>query len=531
MAATDQYFPGVQIVEKSFQAGTAADVTVAAFGAFIGRSDEGPTGPTEVRSWAEFRSRYGANYTDLHLALNDFFNTGGRRAYVVRIAGANAIAASLKVLDSTVVTPTGSETPLFTATAANPGVWGNRLRMVTTIRDQTSKRFDVSLFRLPLNVSTFDETKRNSEYLVDQWLDVSLDPSDTRYLYAVANSPSSTGSNFVTFSGQSYVAGSGSTPLPGAAGGFAFTAGTDGIYTTPYDATTAYSGATAALVDVPGPYVLNMPGMNTAAIIKAAIQDAATRTDVFVVVDTASGLAPSGAVTFAQTDLGLGTLGVNAPSYAAVYYPWIYMPAVGAAVNGRTVLRPPGGAVVGAMMAADASRGVWKAPAGTVEGRLSGAVAAERKLTDGDLTLLNNANINAIYPVPGSGMTIMGARTLKKFGLDMYVNVRRSIIDIAEALKRLTRFAVFENNDERLWERVGAVCASYLGQFWQSGGLKGSSAADAFFVRCDASNNSPGSQAQGVVNIEVGVALSAPAEFIVITIGQFEGSSAATASV
>ena len=60
------------------------------------------------------------------------------------------------------------------------------------------------------------------------------------------------------------------------------------------------------------------------------------------------------------------------------------------------------------------------------------AVAAERKLTDGDLTLLNNANINAIYPVPGSGMTIMGARTLKKFGLDMYVNVRRSIIDIAE---------------------------------------------------------------------------------------------------
>lgn len=529
MAASDTYFPGVQIVEKAFQPGTAADINVSAFGAFIGRSDEGPAEPTEVRSWAEFQRRYGSNYTDLHYAVNDFFNVGGRRAFIVRITGSNGVAASLKVYDTTVSSPT-VEVPLFTATATNVGVWGNRLRLVTYARDATNKRFDVALFRLPLGISTFDETKRNSEYIIDQWLDVSLDPQDSRYFYALANSPSTTGSNYVRFSGQSYVQGSGSQPMPGAGGGFAFTTGADGIYTSPYDPVVAYAAANAALVDVPGPYVLNMPGMITAAIIKAAIQDAATRTDVFVVVDTASALVPSAAVSFANTDLGLGTLGVNAPSYGAVYYPWIYMPAVGASQNGRTVLRPPGGAVVGAMMASDANRGVWKAPAGTIDGRLSGAVATERKLTDGDLTTLNNANVNAIYPVPGTGVAIMGARTLKKYGLDMYVNVRRSVIDISENLKRLTKFAVFENNDERLWERVGAVSADYLAKFWQSGGLKGATAQDAFFVRCDASNNSPQSQGQGVVNVEVGVALTAPAEFIIITIGQYEGA-ASSASV
>ena len=67
----------------------------------------------------------------------------------------------------------------------------------------------------------------------------------------------------------------------------------------------------------------------------------------------------------------------------------------------------------------------------------------------------------------------MGGRTLKKFGLDKYISNRRSLIEIGSNLKQLTEFAVFEPNDARLWERLRAVCASYLAGFWQSGGLKG----------------------------------------------------------
>jgi len=47
-------------------------------------------------------------------------------------------------------------------------------------------------------------------------------------------------------------------------------------------------------------------------------------------------------------------------------------------------------------------------------------------------------------------------------------------------------------------------------------------------VKGAAENNSPATAQQGIVNIEVGVALSSPAEFVIIKIGQFEGGSAAS---
>jgi hypothetical protein len=512
-------YPSVQAVERSFQPGTGNDVTVAAFGAFVGRADQGPTTPTRVRSWNEFVRHFGANYTDLHYAVYDFFANGGRVCYVVRIAGANAVASSLKVYDSTVVTPT-VEVPLFTATATNPGLWGNRLFMATDIRDAANKRFDVSLFRLPTGV-TFDPSKRNSEYLLDSWQDVTLDPNDSRYLYAVANAPSSTGSVHVSFSGQSYTP-EGARPIPGDGGGYAFTGGVAGTYSAPYDAAVAYASAIALLNNIPGPYVLNLPGMTTAAIVKSAVQDAESRGDVFVVADTPLGTNPAAAVTYSTTDLGLSTLATRTPSFVGVYYPWVQMPAIGSAVTGRTSLRAPGGAVTGLMMATDEGTGVWKAPAGA-RASLSGAVKAERDFTEAELATLNEAHINVIRPINGRGLCVMGSRTLKKFGIDRYVPVRRSLIHITENLKNLTEFMVFEPNDERLWNQGAGVVGKFLGEFWQSGGLKGATPNEAYWVKCDAENNTPASVEQGYVNIEVGVALAAPAEFVTISIGQFEG--------
>ncbi len=528
---SDAYFPGVQVVEKSFQPGRDFNAMVKAFGAFIGRADQGPTIPTEVLSWSDFTRNFGTNYTDLHNALSDFFSNGGRSAYVVRIAGTGAAAASMNVYDDTITTPVpGTDVPLFTVTATNPGVWGNEIHAVTYVRDTTNKRFDVALFKVPAG-TVFDATKRNSEFLLDQWLDLSLDPSDARYLYAIANVPSTTGSPHVQFSGQSYNPATPTIkPMPGGGGGFVLTGGVAGAYTSPYDPATSYAAAVAALNVIPGPAVLNLPGMSSSSIVKSAIQAAEARGDMFVVVDPPMAQSPAQIVTYSVTDLGLGTLGARVPSFAALYYPWAYLPTIGSPVNGRTTLRAPGGAVVGAMVSTDQTYGVWKAPAGT-QTILAGAVKLERELTDADLTTLNNAHVNALKPVRNAGICIMGARTLKRFGLDRYVNVRRSLIDIAETLRLRTEFAIFENNNEALWERLRGVCSTYLGEFWQSGGLRGGTAEQAYYVRCDASNNTPSSTEQGTVKIEVGVALAAPAEFVVITIGQYEGQSTASLSV
>lgn len=525
---SDNQYPSVQVSERLFLPTSASAASTSASGAFIGRSAQGPTTPERVTSWSNFTTMFGTVYTDLHYAVSDFFANGGRQAYVARVPGDSAVAAELEVFDTEAVGTAG--TPLFTATVTNPGTWGNQLRLVTSIRDATNYRFDVALYRVPIGV-TFDPTAKNSQFLVDQWIDVTLDPDSQRYFYAVANSPSSTGSQLVTFAGQSYSAATPLVrPLPGDEGGAAFTGGADGVYSGGYDEAAAYAAALTAFQPVNGPLVLNLPGVTTANTVKLAVTEAADRGDMFVVCDTAAGLAPAAVNTYVNTDLNLSSITASAPSHAAVYYPHVHMPAIGSTVPGRTTLRAPGGAVVGLMLSTDTRVGPWKAPAG-LQAQLSGAIAVERMLSNTELTLLNSNHVNAIRSIMGAGVVVMGARTVKKSGMDRYVNVRRTVIEITEALKNATQFAVFENNDERLWGRLTAVCAQYLGSVWQSGGLKGVNPGDAFYVKCDETNNTPGSIEQGRVNIEVGINPLGPAEFVVINIGQFDGGSSATVSI
>lgn len=525
---SDNIYPSVQVSERLFLPSTATATTTTTSGAFIGKSAQGPSSPVLVTSWANFTSVFGSSYTDLHYAVHDFFANGGRQAYVSRIVGDGSAPAELEVFDTDASDTLG--TPLFTATVNNPGVWGNQLRLVTSERDATNYRFDVALYRIPVG-ATFDASAKNSQYLVDQWIDVTLDPDSPRYFYAVANAPSAAGSQLVTFSGQSYDPQTPATrPMPGVIGGYAFTGGLDGAYTGGYDESVSYAAAMAAFETVDGPLILNLPGVTTAATVKAAVTDAVARGDMFCVLDTAAGIAPSAAVTYVNTDLNLSSLGGNGPSFAAVYYPHVHQPAIGSNAPGRTTLRAPGGAVVGLMQRTDIVDGPWAAPAG-LSASLSGAIATERKLTSAELTSLNDNHINAVRSITGAGIVVMGARTVKKSGLDRYVNVRRTIIEITEALRTATEFAVFRNNDERLWGQVAAVCSQYLGSVWQAGGLRGNAPGDAFYVTCDESNNTTASIEQGTVNVEVGIAPLSPAEFIIINIGQFDGGSSATVQI
>ena len=534
-AITDTYFPGVHVVERPFNPGTQSFLDVTAFGAFVGKSNQGPTTPTECRSWPQFVEHFGPNYTDLHNAVYDFFTNGGRRAYVVRIPGTGGAAASLPIYSDTTADPPGVATPLFTVTASNVGAWGNTLRVVTYVRDASNYRFDVALYKLPTATTTFDATKRNNEYLVEQWNDVSLFPNDERYLYPLVNPPSATASPIVVFNGQSYDPNASNIPanrpMPGGpATDYNLQGGVDGSYTGGYTDATEYAAAIAKLESIPGPYVLNLPNQTTAAIVKAAIQDAATRGDVFVICDPPLNKTPAEIVTYATTDLGLTGFGNIQGSFGALYYPQVYMPAIGSPTPGRTALRPAGGAITGAYMATDDAIGPWRVPAGR-DYRVGGALNVERSLTESELTSLNNAHVNALRLLTGAGVSIMGARTLKKSGTDQYINVRRTIMEVTRNLISITEVELFENNDERLWERLAGSCRLYLNNILAQGGLRGGSAEQAFFVRCDETNNTPNTVAQGVVNIEVGIALLVPTEFIIITIGQYEGGIPATTSV
>ena len=96
--------------------------------AFIGKAQMGTLNKAIlVTNPQEFENAYGGYLNDSSLshAVHDFFSNGGKKAYVIRVAGAGAIAADISINDRK-----GAKT--LTLKAANEGAWGNKLDVVIT---------------------------------------------------------------------------------------------------------------------------------------------------------------------------------------------------------------------------------------------------------------------------------------------------------------------------------------------------------------------------------------------------------------
>ena len=66
--------------------------------AFLGATERGPSRPRLVTSYSEYLRYFGDIFADgayLPYAVRTFFDNGGRRAYIARISGANADAATV----------------------------------------------------------------------------------------------------------------------------------------------------------------------------------------------------------------------------------------------------------------------------------------------------------------------------------------------------------------------------------------------------------------------------------------------------
>jgi len=206
--------------------------------------------------------------------------------------------------------------------------------------------------------------------------------------------------------------------------------------------------------------------------------------------------------------------------YSAVFYPKIRY-------NDRGVLRTigPSGAIAGLLARIDASRGVWKAAAGT-EADLRGIAGFEVKLTDLENGVLNKLGVNCMRNFP-TGFVNWGARTLD--GSDdigsewKYIPIRRLALFIEESLYRGTQWVVFEPNDEPLWAKVRLNVGVFMNGLFRQGAFQGSTPDQAFYVKCDAETTTQADRNLGIVNIEVGFAPLKPAEFVVITIQQIAG--------
>jgi hypothetical protein len=210
-------------------------------------------------------------------------------------------------------------------------------------------------------------------------------------------------------------------------------------------------------------------------------------------------------------------------AYASLYYPWIKVEnPIG--VNGNSeVFIPPSGHIAGVWARTDETRGVWKAPANDT---IRGVLDIERSITQNEQSLLNPIGINCIRPFGTRGIRIWGARTLSSDTDWRYINVRRLFNMIESTILEGTQYAVFEPNDVNLWEGVKRTLNGFLRGLWSAGALFGTSADQAFYVKCDAETNPPESIDEGKLVVEVGIAPVKPAEFIIFRISQQKQTAA-----
>ena len=451
----------------------------------------------------------------LPYAVNSFFQNGGRTAWVIRAVSSDEAGT---VSSTNYTTEASGGDTCFTVEATGAGVWGDDLSVniaaITT--DQGQEIFTVRVLLNGVEVERFPNCTMVGSIPGTKRLDLAInDPAlGSRYIAISAFDDQSTP-----------ILDAGNTPRDLSGGSDPNLPSSLDLMQTAANTVTTIDGA--LLVNIVG-HTTNASDPSAfvypTAVTSTQIVGNSGRRDIFVVND-ACPPRPARKLSrdyMAQEIQSTLTSASTTDSYVASYTPWIVVPDP--AVPGGTLATPPGGAIMGVMARIDATTGVFRSPAG-IPANIVNAVGVDTKFTDSELGELNQDHVNVIRSIQGAGMCIMGARTRKKYGVDMYIAPRRTLIYIEETLKRATQFGVFENNDQRLWAKLQMTADRILRPLWTAGGLMGNSTAEAYFIKCDATINTPAVVNSGEVRMEIGVALAYPAEFVVITVSQYDGTT------
>lgn len=506
--------------------------------AFVGRTDWGPVNtPTQVGSFADFGRMFGglSASSPVSYAVRDFFQNGGARAVIVRLYSGDVTSGTATVTLPTAGSPPGQ----LVLSAASPGAWAAGALTVSvdlpsgiTLALATEPGVThASMFNLTV---TF--TRSNGAVLTERFMNVSVDAgAGAQRLDRVVNNQS----NFIRYSYPTAIGSPPSSavsppePTPAqqpvkAVGGEAsrLLALADYVPSNPAGKTGIYALDTFRLFNILCIPPDNPPDDHFNGVWSAAATYCHSRR-AFLLIDPPAQWTndwlqgQTSRIGMADIGTALGDDG----EYAAVYFPNIIEPDP--LLNGQPGIFPPCGAVAGIMARTDASRGVWKAPAGVNDGTIIGSTALSAQLTDTDSGMLNPLGINCLRTFRVYGNVVWGSRTVS--GADQqandykYIPIRRLALFIEESLYRGTKWAVFEPNDEPLWSQLRLSIGSFMNDLYRKGAFQGSSAKDAYFVICDGTTTTPNDIDLGMVNVTVGFAPLKPAEFVVLSIQQQAG--------
>ena len=461
--------PGVY-VESVSSVVSVDDSLSTGIGGFIGIAERGPKFPVLISSWQEYIDTFARDMdspflanSSLAFAVYGFFQNGGKRCYVQRAVDDRTVQSSATVS----YTPKGGgeAITLFTLKAIEGGAWGNKLSCVF----ETSRSSRIYRLTIEYNGNTVETFKATWENLAS----------------AIATS------RFVVLTGSM-----GDEPMNEPNSelrvGSEFTGGVDS-----YHPNLEYWKAGGMVERLN--YITVTDGVVATNMGDTFFELIAQRKETVLIICSDRGFPPGEA------------LGIP-PERIIAYYPLVN---VSDPLNSGALREvSPVGHVMGVFARIAQERGIWKAPAGT-ECTLKGVVSVAEPV---DVGALRNERVNAIIYKPNYGVVIWGAVT-QALNNDM-AYVTDVLLDcyIKNAIDTVLQPAVFEPNNSALWIRVKADIESILDTLWRAGGLAGSEASQAYYVKCDEELNPESVRDAGELRVEVGYARNRPAEFIIVKV-------------
>lgn len=456
---------GITVTEMA-PAGQSLYASRETTAAFIGRALRGPLNePVLINNFGDFRRRFGDVWSRSSLgpAVQQFFEHGGRNVYVVRVANgargamlclpANGSALVLRALEPGSTERIRAAVDYDGIAADNDELFNLTLQRVDP---ETGLVRDQEIYRQ----AGFRQDKEN--FIVDSLLTSRLARAE---LPLPTHRPEAT---------------AGPNTPPGSAYAEHVQGGSDGTHLSAYDLVGSRRDETGlfALQQIEQFDLLYLPppgkGSDVGPMAVLAAERYCRERGAMLIVDPSAGWT-----TAADAVNGLRTLGYASANMLG-YFP--RMRYRGEDTSSRLAV---GGAIAGLLCRLDRNRGAWHALDDQAMGLNRRSVPAVA-LDDDAAQILVRVGLNVISKGAAGSARFEGNVTMSRGSESQRefasLPARRLCLQIVNAIRQATRWAVFEHVDAQLAAQIQSQVRAYLSQLADLGAFVN----DRFFVHCEA---------------------------------------------
>lgn len=488
---------GVELAEQGGAERAIARVSTA-IAAFVGRTLKGPINhPLLLSSFAEFQHHFGGLWqpSTLSYAIEQFFENGGTKAYVVRVAnGARPPTITLR-----------SQAGALTLIGLNPGSREYLRASVDYdgIAESEPDRFNLVIQRVRSAGSELiqdQEIFRRISVLPEsgRWVPDVL--AESRLVRVVGTTPPQRPERSAGGPGGGTIGYVVSNPD-----------GDDGSPITDYDVIGSASDGTGVFALPSGFNFLCIPPLARERDVGSSTLLVAGRfcreRHAMLIVD------PPMSWVSSRTALDALRTWPFRSDNAVMYFPRVQ---TFDRLRGKVETFASCGAAAGMISRCDETWPVWAA-AETDDAVLRPGLRPAVPVSEAERMRLVQAGINVLASVRSTYRSGVSPRTLAVGSRGTsdwkYLSARRLALFVASSIEQGTRWVLLEPNTPATWEKARAQVESFLHSLADGGAFGGRSAGESHFAICDERVNRAATIAEGKLNILFGFATSKPGEF------------------